>query len=609
MIRYRCPHCAALIVAHERRAGQSSVCKACVKPHPIPADQSLWLNERGEPLQSLAAPASVAIPVEPPTEHVTVSGEPVPEPPVPVPAPSPAPEPVAPAVVAFDTRSPSAPDFELPELSVEPAPVEPPAPISVPAAVAVREQVPPRFASVTAPVESASGPVRRSEPVTVATLTPPPEPAPAPERPVTRSVPQHFEAPERPEPVPAPERPVTRSHSFPAPVVTPAPRHTGRFTPTPVPARDSDSGYVEPVQLQTQADIAVALTAALTSRMKPPAAPRRDLRPSTAAWMLLTAVGVTLAVLALFTDSAYRWPALLVGAVQITAGYVWIVQLTKFRDPTRGLLCMIPPVTLFYLVQYKYAKFRPLRFVATGAALVAAAVVVPKLSPHTQALVHRADPPVVQPDPATMSKLEQLRAYRDQRSYDALSKQLELLAKTDPLLSADAKDRTELSAELRALCDHPDTGVKVRAMAAYARWDPAGARQVCLDAVRSPSADAREWALRLLPQWKDAESARAVQSLIDRPGTAETNRARAALEEIGGEPAQDAAIRLLNRADDNQSAKLIALSILEKVGSAETATWLRMVYAAAAADPAVRERALATADAIGARLRLPVSTP
>ena len=38
----------------------------------------------------------------------------------------------------------------------------------------------------------------------------------------------------------------------------------------------------EPVQLQTQADIAVALTAALTQRMKPRAQPRRDLRPSTA---------------------------------------------------------------------------------------------------------------------------------------------------------------------------------------------------------------------------------------------------------------------------------------------------------------------------------------
>src|SRR5262249_45556496 len=50
MIRYRCPHCSSPLLAHERRIAQSSVCKACVKPHPIPTDQSQWLNERGESL-------------------------------------------------------------------------------------------------------------------------------------------------------------------------------------------------------------------------------------------------------------------------------------------------------------------------------------------------------------------------------------------------------------------------------------------------------------------------------------------------------------------------------------------------------------------------------
>src|SRR5439155_8091020 len=118
-----------------------------------------------------------------------------------------------------------------------------------------------------------------------------------------------------------------------------------------------------------------------------------------------------LVVLALFGDSAYRWAALVVGAVQIVIGYVWIVRLTQFRDPGRGRLCMIPPLTLYYLGQYKYAKHRPLRFVATGLVLVALAAATPSLVPHTQALVRRNDP-VVQPDPATMSKLGQLRAYR-----------------------------------------------------------------------------------------------------------------------------------------------------------------------------------------------------
>ncbi len=58
MIRYRCPHCAALTLAHERRVGQSSVCKACLKSHPIPSDTALWLTETGE--LAPATPAALA---------------------------------------------------------------------------------------------------------------------------------------------------------------------------------------------------------------------------------------------------------------------------------------------------------------------------------------------------------------------------------------------------------------------------------------------------------------------------------------------------------------------------------------------------------------------
>jgi hypothetical protein len=360
----------------------------------------------------------------------------------------------------------------------------------------------------------------------------------------------------------------------------------------------------EAVQLQTQADIAVALTAALASRMKPPPAPRRDLRPSTAAWALLTTLSLVLALLAVTADLRYRWAVLVLGAIQVGVGYAWIVGLTYRREPRRGLLCAIPPLTLYYLTQYKYAKLRPLRFVATGAVVAILAALVPPLATHIRELVKRNEPaPVATPNPAAMSKLEQLRHYRDQRSYDALIDLLGLLARTDPLLSEDAKDRAALAGELKALCRHQLTEVKVEAMAAYARWDPDGARAVCLSAVRSQNEREREAALRLLPQWKDAESARAVQSLIGGQGTAESNRAKAALEEIGGPAAEQAAVALLNRAE-NQATKLTALSILEKVGSAEAAASLR-TYALAADDPAVRTRAFAAAEAIEARVRRP----
>lgn len=561
MIRYRCPHCAAPTTAHERRAGQSSVCKACLKPHTIPADNALWLNDLGEPLHAPAAPAAV----EPPAP-------PAPFPDLPATLPDlgvhliPVSEPAV-AVARLAEQSATRPDLQLPEVVAVAPPVPrverpaPPVPPRPPEPVAVEEPRP------------------EPEPVAVATLTPPPVPAPA-----ARSRP-----------------PVA-----PAPVATPAPRARS-FVPARVTGAPPIQTSAEPVQLQTQADIAVALTAALTSRMKPPATPRRDLRPSTAAWMLLTGLGIALVLVALFTDTGYRWAALAVGAVQIVLGYVWIVRLTHMRDPNRGAMCAVPPLTLYYLGQYKYAKLRPLRFVATGAAILGLALLVPGIAPHTQALFRRAEPvPEGATNPAAQSKLAQLRHYREHRSYDALCKVLEELAKTDPLHSKEKQDGAELAVELKGLCAHTDTEVRVRAMAAYARWDPAGARAVCLAAVRSQSFDDRMTALRLLPHWKDADAARAAQSLIGRPG-AETNQARASLEEIGGEAAELAAEALLNRASD-QGARLTGLAVMEKVAGPARAEWLR-AYALAAEDTAVRNRAFAAADAVAARAKLSVPPP
>lgn len=372
--------------------------------------------------------------------------------------------------------------------------------------------------------------------------------------------------------------------------------------PVPVPAEPPPPA--PPVRLQTQADIAAALTVALAGRMKPRPRPRRDLHPATALWALLTGGGAALVLLALFADPGYRWGAWAAAGAQVLAGYVWIVYLTARRAPARGWACAVPPLTLGYLVRYKYARLRPLRFVASGAALAAAAAAVPALAPHARGALDRAGGAAVAPPPPVeaLSKLEQLRRHRDDRAYEALIKVLELLARTDPLLSADRADRAALAAELAALCDHPLTDVKVRALAAFARWDPERARIVCLGAVRSPSAEEREWALRLLPQWKDAEVARAVQALVGRPG-AETARAKAALEEIGGPPAEEAAVALLNRAED-QSTKLTALAILEKVAGPGVAAQLR-TYAARTDDPAVRARALAAAAAVEARVRVP----
>ncbi|HEY1191777.1 MAG TPA: HEAT repeat domain-containing protein [Gemmata sp.] len=387
----------------------------------------------------------------------------------------------------------------------------------------------------------------------------------------------------------------------------PAPRKAvaGRFAAPLARASDTPAPrYAEPVQLQTQADIAAALTAAITSRMKPPAAPRRDLRPSTAVWMLLTGLGVAFVLVSLFGGLDYRWTGLAVGVVQIVIGYAWIVRLTHLRDPKRGLLCAVPFITPFYLSQPKYAKLRPLRFVLTGAALAGLAVAAPALASLTRPLVQPSAPKAPPPDITTQSKLVQVRAYRERREHDNLTKVLEVLVKTDPIRSADARDRAELAAELEGLCKHEDRLVRLEAMAAFVRWEPdpnaAKARQVCLEAIRSSSGDERLRALVLLPRWKDADCARAVQSLIGRPGR-QTNQAKAALEEIGGAPAEQAALALLNRAED-QATRLIAVDILAKVGGPSAADELTR-YAQASDDLPVRSSALLAVNVIRARTR------
>ncbi len=364
--------------------------------------------------------------------------------------------------------------------------------------------------------------------------------------------------------------------------------------------------YAEPVQLQTQADIAVALTAAITSRMKPAAAPRRDLRPSTAVWMLLTGVGVAFLLVALVTDLDYRWAAVAVGVAQVAIGYAWIVWLTHRRDPRRGLACAIPPATFFYLARRKYAKFRPLRFVLTGAALAGLGAAAPPLADLARPLLAKPVAPTPPPDPAAESKLARLRLYREQRSYDSLLQLLALLVKTDALKSVDAPDRAELAAELESLCAHPLTEVRIAAMPAFQLWDPSPdadrARKVCLDAIKSPTQEERMCALLLLPRWKDADSARAVQSRIGTAGS-ETNRAKASLIEIGGPPAEETALALLKRADANdQTTRTCAIDILEQVGGAKAADELR-THAMATEHQTVRNRALGAVIVIEARLR------
>ncbi len=361
----------------------------------------------------------------------------------------------------------------------------------------------------------------------------------------------------------------------------------------------------DPIHVQTQAEITAALTEVLTYRMKPPRHPRRDLRLSTAGWLVLTGLAAALVLLTLFSSTSYMKEALALGLLQIMLGYGWIVWLTYQRDPRRGLACAVPPITLFYLGQWRYAKYRPARFALTGLAIVALALVSAQVNPFTREWVGRGVTPQANPviDPAEMSKLDKLREYKKQRAYDKLIDLLHDLAKTDSLKSVDAKDGPELATQLKALGRHQVPAVRVAAMAAFTRWGGEEAREICLKAIESEDPEERLMAIQLLPQWKGSEAApevaRSVASLIGRPGT-ESNRAEAALVEIGGTAAERAALALLLRSKDDRTLRLVALSLLEKVGGNESVTALRP-YADTELDQVIKSKTLETIEVIQLR--------
>jgi hypothetical protein len=443
----------------------------------------------------------------------------------------------------------------------------------------------------------------------------PVEPAVAPQPDETVIAPPPV-PPTVPTPVPAPVKPPRGRSGHrgprlePIPVPVTPPRGSGRepyrrrvvaTTPAPLPRHEPDPAvFDEPFRSREQEEIAAHLTAALTSRMKPPPEPPRDLKPSTALWLVATGIGIILLLLSLLTSANYLSAAGDIGAAEVVVGYVWIVWLAFRREPRRGLLCAIPPLTFRYLVERKYARLRPLRFVVSGLLLIALAAVGGLAQSRTRgwAGVQEPGPPVLSAaDLEKQPKLDQIRAYRKQRSIDPLVKVLEVLAKTDPTFSEDAKDRSELTAELRSLCSDQHADVRVAALAAYARWGGDEARGACLRFVASESQDERRAALRLLPRWKDPEVARAVAARIGRPST-ETTLATEALLEIGGSAAEQAAIPLLRSED--QGTRLTAIDILEKVGGPDAAAVLTEL--GNSDDPAVRQRAALKAQAIRARL-------
>lgn len=341
------------------------------------------------------------------------------------------------------------------------------------------------------------------------------------------------------------------------------------------------------------------LTAALSARMRP--LPRRpgDLHPATALWLLLAGAGVALLGLTLLTPADLANPAVYLGAGLVEVGYLWAVWRAFRRSPARGLLCAVPPLTLWFLLRRSAGDRGPLRYVLAGAAVAGLGWVAPSLAPTTRAWVGATDAKSIAAPRAAVTPpavADRLRESADRRADDQLLVLLGELAQADP---ATAADRAAVAAAVEGLARHPDPEVRAAALAADVTWGGAAAKARVLAAVGGPDRDDRLAALRLLPRWKDDDAARAAAGRVGTGGR-DAAAARAVLVEIGGPVAERAVLPLL-KADD-QRVRLAAIDLLAdpKVGGPAAAAELKAV-AEESPDPGTRLAAAAAAARIAGR--------
>lgn len=312
----------------------------------------------------------------------------------------------------------------------------------------------------------------------------------------------------------------TQVKTAPAPSERPQPR---RVVTTVAPANgahaDDSVSFNQPLSLRSEMDIAAALTDVLTTRMKPPPKPPRDLYPSTAFWLILTGIAVILLSLTLFKNVDHLKWVKFIGWTEIAVGYIWIVVLAFRREPASAAYCIVPPITFWYLIQKRYRRYRPLRFVGTGALLVIFAWLAPQVMSETRKFSGASEPVIVtqEQDANDLPKIDQIRLYRDKRQFDRLIQVLRNLDRTEPLFAASPTERAELAVELRRLVNPAitsDPGIRAAAIPAYVRWGGDDARALLLGAIQGHP-DERKQALQLLHTWRtDPDVARVLASRL-----------------------------------------------------------------------------------------------
>ncbi len=339
-------------------------------------------------------------------------------------------------------------------------------------------------------------------------------------------------------------------------------------------------------------DVGAELSAALSMRMNPPPEPAVDRRLILGAWAFgtLAALGLWLAGL-FYNPECLPFVALLGGAM-LFFGLTWRAYLVSREESlTRGLLCLVPPLSLYRLFQKAGDNgHRPLRFAASGAVVLALFAT----SAPARTFVGTTFSDGAKSGLDSTSPAAKIRGAGDEPA--KLTEVLRELGTPDAAKKSIGDDRAATILELNRLLKHEQIAVRIAAGQALLEWSPAEADKWLLAALGGKDSVDFRTALAVAAKSHEPEVAAAVASkLLTRESRPDAARCLLAI----GKPAETPVIDLLD--SKVEVAVLSAIDVLTEIGGPKSLAALNRL-AGSTKSATVKSEAEQAAEQLGAKV-------
>ena len=339
-------------------------------------------------------------------------------------------------------------------------------------------------------------------------------------------------------------------------------------------------------------DIAAELSAALSMRMNPPPEPTVDRRLIIGAWAFGTLAALGLWLGGLFYNPECLPFVALLGGAMLFFGLAWRAYLVS-RDETltRGLLCLVPPLSIYRLFQKAGENgHRPLRFAASGAVVLA--LFATSATARSFVGTSFSDRPKSSGDSTTPAA--KIRAAGDESA--KLTEILRELGTADAAKKSVGDERAATLLELQRLLKHDQIAVRIAAGQALLEWSPAEANHWLLAALEGKDAVDCRAALAVAAKSHEPEIAAAVAAkLATREYRPDAARCLLAI----GKPAETAVIELLD--SKVEVAVLSAIDLLAEIGGPKAAAALAHLVGSTKS-PTIKAEAEQAAEQLAAKI-------